>query len=271
MKYIKSLIILVLMLVLNTAFGQSRGAVLDEIDFNDTTMINSDFMWKTIADYITSEQNKDANPENQVYNMILAANEVLSRSSTSYVMYSAVYQYLINGFSLMGANQVVDYMIQLPQFEKVGANDSQYEEIKSMASRFERVKIGMQAPDIHLNTIKNQEFTLSEINAKTILIFWSYSCPHCRDFIKDLGEIAKKRNDIAIVTVNVSGELKKVKRLLTKSHLGEAYNICDGMGWKSPIVDAFAVDMTPSVFLLDEDMKIIAKPFDIVELKTLIN
>ena len=42
MKYIKSLIILVLMLVLNTAFGQSRGAVLDEIDFNDTTMIDDE-------------------------------------------------------------------------------------------------------------------------------------------------------------------------------------------------------------------------------------
>ena len=58
MKYFKTLIIIVLMLAYEAAFGQGGVAVLDEIDFNDTTMINSDFMWKTIADYITSEQNK---------------------------------------------------------------------------------------------------------------------------------------------------------------------------------------------------------------------
>ena len=68
------------------------------------------------------------------------------------------------------------------------------------------------------------------------------------------------------MTVAVSDNIKKVKRFLKKTHFEEYYNICDGKGWNSPIVEAYAVDMTPSVFLLDKNKIIIAKPFDIEEL-----
>ena len=84
--------------------------------------------------------------------------------------------------------------------------------------------------------------------------------------IKELGEFAKKNDDVAIVTINISGDLRKVKRLLKKTHLEKCYNIFDGEGWNSRIVESYAVDMTPAFFLLDEDKKIIAKPFDIQEL-----
>lgn len=253
------------------AKGQTDESLLDRIDFNDTTMISSDFMWETIAEYITEEQNKDVNPEHQMYNMILAADNVLSRSTTSYVMYKAVYQYLINGFSELGANCVVDYLVRLPYLSHVNADNRQYEEMMAVAAQYERVKIGSQSPDIQSKTIKNIEFTLSEIKAKNIaILFWSHSCPHCREMIKDLGELAAKHDDLAIVTVNVSGSLKEVRRLLRKSLLDKAYNICDGLGWNSTIVDDYAVDSTPSLFLLDENKIIIAKPFDIEELIELI-
>ena len=272
MKYFKLLIIIVLLAIFNIVEGQVEDSILDEIDFNDTTLIESDFMWKTIADYITAEQNKDTDPNNQMYNMILAADNVLSRSSTCYTMYKSVYQYLICGFSELGANMVVDYMMRMPYFEYVNPSVEQRDEIMEFASRFERVKIGKQAPDIHSNTIKNIEFTLSEIKSKkTLVLFWSYSCPHCRDMIKNLGKLASKKKDLAIVTVNVSGDLKKVKRLLKRSRLDKAYNICDGLGWNSPIVVDYAIDMTPSMFLLDGNKILIAKPFDFEELINIID
>ncbi len=270
MKYFKSLIIIVLLFACNMAKGQSEASILDRIDFNDTTMINNDLMWKTIAEYITTEQNKSAS-DKKMYDVILAADNVLSRSCTSFTMYLAVYEYLINGFSQIGANAVVDYMMRLPYFNYVDADERQYEEIKSVAYKYERVKVGGKINDIQLKTINNIEFTLSEIKAKNIVVFfWSYSCPHCCDMIKELGDLSVNDKELAIVTVNVSGELRQVKKLLRKSNLDKAYNICDGIGWNSPIVDAYAVDMTPALFLLDENLVILAKPFDIEELKTAI-
>lgn len=271
MKYFKSLIIILLLAVANVAVGQVEESILDRIDFSDTTMINNDFMWETIAEYITTEQHKSVSYDSQMYNMILAADDILSRSCTSYDMYKAVYQFLIYGFSELRAYTVVDYMMSMPYLKNVASEQRQYDEMKNIASQYERVKIGSKASDIQSNTIKKLEFTLSEIKAQKIVIFfWSYSCPHCRDMIKELGNIMAKHQDVAIVTVCVSTELKQVKRLLRKSHLDKAYNICDGLGWNSPIVNDYAVEMTPSMFLLDENMIILAKPFDIVELNTLL-
>ena len=266
MKYIKSLTIIVLIIVFSTMKGQFNDALLDKIDFNDTTLIAGDFMWKTIAEYLTEAQESDANPKNQSYNLILAADNVMSRSVTSYQMYVAVYQYLLSGFSELGNNMVVDYLVRMPYLEYLDINEEQRNTIMGVSEAHNRVKIGDKAPEIHAVTIKKLEFTLSSVKARnTVILFWSYSCPHCRDLIRELGEFASSNADVAIVTVNVSGDLRQVKRLLKKSGLKNQYNICDGKGWDSPIVDAFAVDMTPSLFLLDENKIIVAKPFDIEE------
>ena len=263
MKSIKILIIIVLMSVVFVAKGQTDDALLDRIDFNDTTLIHSDFMWETIAEYITKAQNG--------YDMILATDNVLSRSVTSYTMYSAVYQYLISGFNELGVTMVVDYLIRMPHLEYLNPTDEQRDEITKIAESYLRVRIGEQSPDIQFNTIDKFENTLSKIESKnTIILFWSYSCPHCRDMLFELGKLIKNNKDLAVVTVCVSGDLKEVKRMLRKAGLRKQFNICDGMGWNSPIVEAYAVDMTPSLFLLDENKVLIAKPFDIEEVKRIL-
>ena len=117
-----------------------------------------------------------------------------------------------------------------------------------------------------ISRITHKKFPDTENATKTVILFWSYSCPHCRDLIYEMGELAEKDKSIAIVTVNVSGDLKDVRRILKKSGLGNAYNVRDGLEWNSPIVDAFAVDMTPTMILLDADKTIIAKPYDFEEL-----
>lgn len=250
MKRIKILIIILLLAIVKTVAGQEEKSVLD-----------------SIAEYITAEQKKSDSP----YNMIMAADNVMSRSCTSYQNYKEVYQFLLSGFSELGANMVVDYLLSMPYLEYIDTTEEQRAEITNIAAQYERVKIGSQAPDIHTNTIKKLEFTLSKIQSKnTVILFWSYSCPHCRELIKELGQLAKNDNDMAVVTVCVSGSLKQVKRLLKQSRLQNAYNICDGKGWDSPIVSDYAVDMTPSLFLLDENKIIIAKPFDIEELTNLL-
>lgn len=255
-----------LMSALSIARGQNEYVELDKIDFNDTSLIESDILWSTISDYITHEQNKDGDKKSQIYNMILATDNVLSRCM-SYPIYKSVYQFLISGFSELGANLVVDYMERMPYLSFINANDEQIAEIMNVASQYERVKIGKQAPDIQSVTIDNKAFALSDVREKTILVlFWSYSCPHCRELIEDLADVKADYEDLGIVTVNVAGDMKKVKRMLKKANFDKNYNIYDGKGWNSPIVEDYAVDMTPSMFLLDENKIIIAKPIDIEEL-----
>ena len=268
----KLLIIIVLLFGFSTMKGQNNESVLDRINFNDERLIGSDILKNTITEYMTMVQNASKSQTNPNYNLILAADNIMSRCYSSYQMYKFVYQYLIYGFSEMGANAAVDYMVGLPYFQYLNANAMQANEMLKIAESYNRVKIGSKAADIDAVTLKNYVFELYAVEAKyTILLFWSYSCPHCRNLVNELGKFVKKRKDIAVVTVNVSGDLVKVKRLLRKSHLKKQYNIYENSGWNSEIVDDYAVDMTPSLFLLDADKIIIAKPFDIEEITNFVD
>lgn len=202
----------------------------------------------------------------QEYDMILSADSLLSECK-DYESYKSVYQYLMYGFSELGANMVLDYMKSLPYFGFIDADENQKQEIQAIADSYDRVRIGADAPRINSMTIEGENFNLYNIESKyTIILFWSYSCPHCQDLIKELARFVKEQDDIALVTVCVSDDLKKVKRFLKKNDLGKCYNICDGQRWDSPIIDDYAVVMTPSMMLLDSEKKIILKPFDIEEI-----
>ena len=208
-------------------------------------------------------QAADVYDKTKMYDYILEADQILSECK-DYDSYKSVYQELISGYSAMGANLVVDYLRRLPHLEYLDVNSDQVNEMMNIAEFYNRAQIGRKAADIQCLTINDKEFNLNQIKAKyTIVLFWSYSCPHCRGLIYELADLVEDYNDIALVTVNVSGDLKQVKRLLKKAGIKDGYNICDGKGWDSQIVDNYAVDMTPSMFLLDEDKIIIAKPFDV--------
>ena len=271
MRKVKLLIITVLMSVFYSVKGQMNDALLEKIDFNDPALVDSDFLKATLAEYIDSANNPELSAEKQMYNYILATDNVL-KQCTSFPMYKSVFQYLIYSFSELGANLVVDYMVRLPYFEYLNADSEQTQEMNAIAEAYIRVKIGCKSPDIQSVTLEDKDFDLYDITEQYVLIlFWSYSCPHCRSLISEIGRFAKEDKDFAIVTVNVSGEFKKVKRLLKKAHLNEAYNLYELKGWRSEIVENYAVDATPSMFLLDKDKVIISKPFDIEEIVNIID
>ena len=267
MRWLKSLMLVVMMSVLPIVVGQTENSIIDRIDFNDAALIDSDTLRIAIAKYIDSSYDKSMPAKDAMYDMILAADNVLSRACTTYEMYSFVYQYLIYGFSEMGANMVVDYMTSLPYFEFVVPDDKQRDSMREIAESYQRVKIGTKAPQISSVTVDGEDFNLYDIKSDyTLLFFWSPACPHCKSMIKELAKMTNKDNLPTIVTVSVSKEKKKAVKLLKRSRLN-GYHICDGYGWNSRIIDDYAIDMTPALILLDEDKVIINKPFDIKELK----
>ncbi len=246
--------------------GQTNVVVLDEIDFSDTTLIGNEKFTSAILDYISSEQDTTKSAQNQIYDVIFAVDDVLSRCQV-FEMYKFVYQYLIFGFSELGVNQVVDYMMRLPYIETLGLNDDELDEMRDMAESYSRVKIGVKAPEIHAYTVDKREFKLENVSAEyTILMFWSANCPHCRDFISELGTYLSDKQNVAFVNVCVVGKKKVARRIMRRAKI-DGHTICDGLEWSSPIVNDYAVDMTPSLFLLDENKVIIAKPFDIEEIE----
>jgi hypothetical protein len=76
--------------------------------------------------------------------------------------------------------------------------------------------------------------------------------------------------DFSMVAVSVKGDLKKIKNIVKKNKI-KAYFYHDGLEWNCPYVNDYAVTATPSFYLLDNEKKILFKPFDFEELVEFVN
>lgn len=268
MKF-KILIIIVLMSACSAMNGQNNNDILENINFNDTTLVGSETVTSMVMEYIAFCQDTTKSAQNQIYDVILAVDNVLAHCN-NFPMYKFVYQYLICGFSEIGINQLVDYMMRLPYVELLDIDEDEFNELYELSQKYCRVKIGSKTPDLQAVTIDGTEFDLDRLNARyTVLLFWSSNCQHCRDLLKEFGTYLSDKQDVAFVNVCVVGNVKTARRLVRKAKV-KGVTICDGMEWKSQIVNDFAVDMTPTMFLLDENKTIISKPFGIEDIDKII-
>ena len=255
---------------LNDDFKKQRNDMIanffNDVDFNDLSLIPTDVLTNKIFDFLSIQLTSDQSQQQQIMSLILASDNVLNRASVNFEMYKFIFRFLIESFNELKINEVVDYLTRMPYSENIECSEEQYNELLSIAEFNSRARIGSIAKNISGTTIFDESFDLYSIdNDFTIVYFWSYTCDHCRENIKDLKIFLDENPDFSLVAVSVKGDLKKIKNLVKKTKLN-GYFYHDGLEWNCPFVDDYAVTATPSFYLLDKEKKIIFKPFDFNEL-----
>ena len=189
----------------------------NEVDFNDLSLIPTNVMTTKIIDFLSIQQLPGQNHDQQIMSIILGIDNVLCRSTVNFEMYEFVFQYLIEGFNELGYEDVVDYMTRIPYSENLECDEDQYNELLYIVEFNSRVKIGSQAKNISGQTIFDEEFDMYDIDSEyTIVYFWSYTCDHCRENIKQLKTFLEDNPDFSMVAVSVKGDLKKIKSYVKK-------------------------------------------------------
>lgn len=260
---------------LDDDFNKQRKDMIDnffnDVDFNDLSLIPTNVLTTKIIDFISIQQTNNQTFEQQEMSIILAVDYVLNLATVNFDMYKFIFQYLMEGFNELGFNAIVDFMTRLPYAEQIKCSDEQYNELLEVSEFYSRVKIGKLAQNISGVTLFNEDFDLYSIdNEYVIVLFWSYSCPHCREIIEDLKVFLDENKNFSMIAVSVKGELNKIKKFAKKQDM-RAYFYHDGLEWNSPHVNNYAITSTPTMFLLDKDKKIIYKPFDFQELIEFLN
>lgn len=243
----------------------------NEVDFTDLSLIPTNVLTTKIIDFLSIQQVAGQTHDQQIMAIVLGIDNVLYRASVSFDMYKFVFQYLIEGFNVLGYEEIVDYMTRIPYSEELQCNENQYNELLSIVEFNSRVKIGSKAKNISGKTIFDEDFSMYDIDNKfTIVFFWSYTCEHCRENIVELKSFLDENPDFSLVAVSVKGDLKKIKNIVKKNKVG-GFFYHDGLEWNCPYINDYAVTVTPSFYLLDKDKKILFKPFDFEELVEFVN
>lgn len=243
----------------------------NEVDFNDLSLISTNVLTTKIIDFLSIQQSPGQSREQQIMSIILGIDNVLYRSSVNFNMYKFVFQYLVEGFNELGYEDVVDYMTRIPYSEELNCDENQYNELLNIVEYNSRVRIGSQAKNISGQTVFNEEFDMYELDSEFVIVyFWSYTCDHCRQNIKQFKTFLEENPDFSLVAVSVKGDLKKIKSYVKKYKVN-SYFYHDGMEWNSPHVNNYAVTATPTFYVLDKNKNIIYKPFDFEELVQFVN
>ena len=133
--------------------------------------------------------------------------------------------------------------------------------------------IGATAPNFSWETEDKtrQWFHDMEGSEKYVLVFWSSSCSHC---LKELPILHKHITAISeekykVIAFGLEDDIydwkNEILRLPQFKHI-------PGLGkWQNPTGKAYNVSKTPTYYVLDKDMKIVAKPEELEELVNIIS
>jgi len=245
-----------------------KSHLLDNIDFQDYQLIYTDVYANKSIEYLMLYSNPQLPKELLEKEFMKAVDSILNRARKSEIVYKHIVEYLIDGFRKFGFDLIIDYIVTNYVIADDICLDAKLEtSIERRINQSKFLKVGSKAPELILPDKAGKEIKLSSITAeKTLLVFYSTGCPHCKEVLPKLAELYKKqnRNRFEIVAVSIDNQ-KEAWLSYLKENKFEWTNLHDKDSWDGQTAEGYYLYATPTMILLDKEKKIIAKPITVEE------
>lgn len=246
----------------------------DGITFMDDRILRSPFFLPKFEKYYREiiVQHPDSIIKDVDYQLLLARNN------------QEVYKFILNWMTdeyinpkYMGQDAVFVHLFE--KYHSKGLtgwlNEKQMETISRRAYMLMANLIGAKAADLEMLDTTGKAAALYNVNADyTVVVFWDPNCGHCKEEIPRLDSIYEaswKKHGVKIYAV-LSADSKEDVRSVWKQYIRE-HNIGDWINvyqtkemeeaerasQKPSYRQLYDVTMTPTIFLLDKEKRIIGK------------
>lgn len=243
-----------------------KAQFLDNIDFSDTALLYTNIYTDKIYQYINFFMKRDLGQRENEEILINVMDEILPRISTNIQVRNTLLQFLINAFESMKMEEVLAHISNyLQQCESTGEID------KRRLESYKKLAIGQTVPDMVVMDIDNNPVSLYEnVNPYTLIIFWRTDCGHCHTLTDELAKYVKtddfKKHNVKIISVSVD-ETADVWKQYCKQNKFEWINAYAEGGLMGEVGVNYNIFGTPTLFLVDDTNKILAKPLTFPDLK----
>ena len=241
----------------------------DNIDFNDTLLLKCSTLNTMIINYLSLYQDRDDDRQTFENKLLVGLDTILQKSSVNPDMYASVIDFLLQGFESIGFDKGIDYISEHNQLDQFCTNTEKILELQDKLYLINKLAIGKTAPDFSHTDIDGNTIRLSDVQAKkTLLVFWASWCPHCKSVVPEINSLKEKFSDseLQIIGISVDTSLTNLRQVIDEYKITWP-NIAELKGWEGDIPEIYGIAATPTMYLLDEQKKIIAKPVNKYDLK----
>ncbi|NLB25424.1 MAG: TlpA family protein disulfide reductase, partial [Bacteroidales bacterium] len=117
--------------------------------------------------------------------------------------------------------------------------------------------------------IKGNPVTLSQvIKKRTLIVFWASWCTYCDELLPEIKNWYDQLNseDLTVVAISLDKSLTDWHKAVVKAGFEVFYNLSDLKEWDGEVTKMYNIYATPTMFLIDSDRRIIARPVTFFEL-----
>ena len=241
---------------------------LEEVDFNDLSLIPTNVLTTKLLDYLSVTQGLKGVTDPEMA-FVVGLDRIFEKAKVNLNMYGFVLEYMLQGFSTLGLSKVTDYLLNYPQLAEGEITEEEAAMLEMRTEKYQKVKEGAMAPDIDGTTIDGKQYRLYDSEAqRIILVFWAVDCEYCHDFLVNIRKKLNLEKDYELVTVALADSREDVVEELESLRLtNKGFHFFGEARWDGKAFLDYHVTSTPTVFLLDQTKTIICKPYDWNQLK----
>ncbi len=243
--------------------GKGPMAVARVFDFGDPALMRSSTYDKAVMVFL---QNLNAVSEEQ---FVVASDSLMELASHDPECRSYMLDHLLDLFSTYGPDLPLQHLID--QYVVADNALSTIDPgLRSKVNELLKMAVGAVAPDVQL-PVPGGSLALSDVVSKeprTVLFFYSSTCEHCHHEMPGLKEIftGYRSKGLQVVGIALDADSSEFVKCISDNAIPwPCYS--EFIGWGAKAVKAFQVRATPAFFLLDDRMRILAKPVDAADLR----
>lgn len=100
------------------------------------------------------------------------------------------------------------------------------------------------------------------------IVFWASWCPHCVELLPRIKTWLRQFNpgNFEIIAISLDTSEREWKNAVAEAGFEEFYNLSDLKMWDGKVAKDYNIFATPTMFLIDANRKILAKPETFEEL-----
>lgn len=232
----------------------------DNVDFSDTMLIRSTILTSKVVGYLTLYQNNANSQEELEENMLIGVDSIFRHAQKNQQVYEFLVDFLINGFESIGFEKGLEHIANANSLDKFCENTERKLKLENKIELIKKLAIGQPAPDFVTKDIDGKEVTLSKIDAKkTLLVFWASWCSHCDDILPVIKSYYDNDTKMEVISISIDESKDDLMKSINETNY-DWVQIAELNGWNGPIVEEYGIVATPTIFILDENKKIIGKP-----------